>query len=184
MALVICSECGGQVSDKAKACPHCGNPMVRIVVRPKGAPRIIQGRKKPQMPTKGYWIAALCVTAFLVALCLLGDIFNTAPSSPPPRKPAPPQPLQATVLSNGISVTVTNNEDKDWKEVELTLNPSEFLRTGYSYHLDTVLAAQTVTIQAREFTSRDGTRFNPTTTKIKGLDIRVENSRRWSGSLD
>lgn len=28
MALIQCAECGKEVSDKAKACPHCGNPIV------------------------------------------------------------------------------------------------------------------------------------------------------------
>lgn len=27
MALTICAECGGKVSDKAFACPACGNPI-------------------------------------------------------------------------------------------------------------------------------------------------------------
>ncbi len=27
MALIYCSECGKQISDKAEACPHCGNPI-------------------------------------------------------------------------------------------------------------------------------------------------------------
>ena len=27
MALIKCSECGGTISDKAKACPHCGCPI-------------------------------------------------------------------------------------------------------------------------------------------------------------
>lgn len=27
MALIKCPECGTEISDKAKACPHCGNPM-------------------------------------------------------------------------------------------------------------------------------------------------------------
>ena len=27
MALINCSECEGKVSDKAAACPHCGNPI-------------------------------------------------------------------------------------------------------------------------------------------------------------
>ncbi len=27
MALIICAECGGQVSDKASACPKCGAPV-------------------------------------------------------------------------------------------------------------------------------------------------------------
>lgn len=27
MALIHCSECGNKVSDKAKVCPNCGNPI-------------------------------------------------------------------------------------------------------------------------------------------------------------
>lgn len=27
MSLIMCSECGKEVSDKAKSCPHCGNPI-------------------------------------------------------------------------------------------------------------------------------------------------------------
>ena len=27
MALIECTECGGQVSDQAEACPKCGNPV-------------------------------------------------------------------------------------------------------------------------------------------------------------
>ena len=30
MALIICPECGKEISDKASACPHCGNPMQAI----------------------------------------------------------------------------------------------------------------------------------------------------------
>lgn len=29
MALLQCSECGKQISDKASACPNCGNPVVQ-----------------------------------------------------------------------------------------------------------------------------------------------------------
>lgn len=27
MALITCPECGREVSDKAAACPYCGNPL-------------------------------------------------------------------------------------------------------------------------------------------------------------
>lgn len=30
MALIACSECGREISDKAAACPHCGNPMREV----------------------------------------------------------------------------------------------------------------------------------------------------------
>lgn len=29
MALTVCNECGGRVSDTAAACPHCGAPVLR-----------------------------------------------------------------------------------------------------------------------------------------------------------
>lgn len=37
MALIYCSECGKQVSDKAMACPNCGNPIhpVSIPIQPQ-----------------------------------------------------------------------------------------------------------------------------------------------------
>ena len=31
MALIICPECSGKVSDKAAACPHCGYPINSVV---------------------------------------------------------------------------------------------------------------------------------------------------------
>lgn len=34
MALVSCSECHKEVSDRASACPHCGNPMNAPVATP------------------------------------------------------------------------------------------------------------------------------------------------------
>lgn len=32
MALINCGECGNQVSDKAVACPRCGNPIALLSV--------------------------------------------------------------------------------------------------------------------------------------------------------
>ena len=31
MAMIKCSECGKQMSDKAKTCPHCGNSMNKAI---------------------------------------------------------------------------------------------------------------------------------------------------------
>lgn len=35
MALINCKECGQQISDAAKICPHCGAPVVKDVYCPK-----------------------------------------------------------------------------------------------------------------------------------------------------
>ena len=47
MAMIKCPECGNQVSDKAKACIHCGCPLSEVatsgVVRIKMPNNIVQG---------------------------------------------------------------------------------------------------------------------------------------------
>src|SRR5262245_22674447 len=40
MALISCSECGHKVSDKAAACPSCGNPLGDSVAEP-----VLSGRR-------------------------------------------------------------------------------------------------------------------------------------------
>lgn len=32
MALIKCSECGREISDKAASCPHCGNPILQRIL--------------------------------------------------------------------------------------------------------------------------------------------------------
>lgn len=41
MALIACNECGNQISDKAKSCPHCGNPL-HVGIEKGGMPGIIK----------------------------------------------------------------------------------------------------------------------------------------------
>jgi predicted amidophosphoribosyltransferase len=55
MALIHCSECSKEVSDKAPACPHCGNPLASPTTAKKLAGQ--------------YGCAPLLL--FLLGLCLL-----------------------------------------------------------------------------------------------------------------
>lgn len=38
MALIVCKECNGNVSDAAAACPHCGAPVSPVVALPAAVP--------------------------------------------------------------------------------------------------------------------------------------------------
>lgn len=38
MAMILCPECGKQISDRASACPHCGNPMQPNATQPHVVP--------------------------------------------------------------------------------------------------------------------------------------------------
>lgn len=46
MALMICPECAGKVSDRADACPHCGYPM-QVQKTPRKKPKPNRRRKLP-----------------------------------------------------------------------------------------------------------------------------------------
>jgi hypothetical protein len=60
MALVNCSECAREISDKAAACPHCGIPIGQQSVVIKGVSPFaeyhtpIQGKSKGKITVIGY----------------------------------------------------------------------------------------------------------------------------------
>lgn len=59
MALVHCSECGKEVSDRASACPHCGNPT--------------SGQKKP-LGQRSFSTGAGC----LILIAIFGTVIGLA----------------------------------------------------------------------------------------------------------
>lgn len=60
MALIKCPECHQEVSDKAKTCPHCGNPMKKVPL-----PDLSNLKKKP---SKNFIIVGLVMAAVIVAV--------------------------------------------------------------------------------------------------------------------
>lgn len=44
MSMIICNECGKEVSDKAQSCPNCGNPINIVPIQPQSQKPI----KKPE----------------------------------------------------------------------------------------------------------------------------------------
>lgn len=45
MALINCKDCGQQISDAARFCPHCGAPVVRDVYCPKCGTKVPENVK-------------------------------------------------------------------------------------------------------------------------------------------
>lgn len=77
MALVKCPECGGQVSDTAPACPHCG------------------AARKVKAKTSGCaWLALIFIVIFFAGMFGLLPSSSKSPGSTPDR-PATPQVSEA-----------------------------------------------------------------------------------------
>jgi len=72
MALINCSECGAQVSDKAEACPHCGAPIEKTASSRVRRPDVISNTPPEVSPAKPKASApiflSLAVVAFLLTL--------------------------------------------------------------------------------------------------------------------
>lgn len=63
MALINCSECGKEVSDKAAACPHCGNPIATEKI------------EKRDYLERNFWrIFALIVVPIIIIWSVIGIV--------------------------------------------------------------------------------------------------------------
>ena len=66
MALINCPECGNQVSDQAKTCPHCGIEIAGRFTAP------VKGTSQPPLRKKRSWIAWLVALVLAMILVFVG----------------------------------------------------------------------------------------------------------------
>ena len=67
MAMIVCTECGKEISDKAKMCPHCGNPMTeQSPTEEKTEVLSEQAEQKKKKTEKSFLIRALLLWVLLV----------------------------------------------------------------------------------------------------------------------
>ncbi len=61
MALIVCKECGNEISDKALACPRCGVPIAaaKVVLVLQGIPRRIIGAKQVDVYHNGKLVGSV-----------------------------------------------------------------------------------------------------------------------------
>lgn len=76
MAMIICTECGKEISDKAKACPHCGCPIIVESVTEEKANELSGKKKKERKPIKKALCLWLLLPIELIIMAILGIIFD------------------------------------------------------------------------------------------------------------
>lgn len=71
MALIKCSECGKEMSDKAACCPHCGCPITSMETENIEVPtEATQSADKPVKKRKAWWIIPVVVAILVGVYCL------------------------------------------------------------------------------------------------------------------
>jgi len=60
MALINCSECNNQISDKALSCPHCGIPRSKTVTNVHNSVEFVDSslKESKQFFSKSFWISS------------------------------------------------------------------------------------------------------------------------------
>lgn len=71
MAMIKCSECGKDVSDKAAVCPNCGNPIGAASAPNSAVPA--NTAEKPKKKKKGCLIAVIVV---IVVICIISAVYT------------------------------------------------------------------------------------------------------------
>ncbi len=77
MALVKCAECEGQVSDKAKSCPHCGAPIALDSHEDQDGPTVVYNPKQDRFLTRNrgcletlFWLFAAILVFVALRSCI------------------------------------------------------------------------------------------------------------------
>ncbi|MBA7493693.1 hypothetical protein ES702_04255 [subsurface metagenome] len=101
---------------------------------------------------------------------------------------APYGDLKVSASFIGKLFIITNSDNFDWANVKLVINPSGFfVEGGYIFRMKRMRAGETYTIGGMRFAKRDGTRFNPLTTKPQSVYIVADTPKgtcSWKGSWE
>jgi hypothetical protein len=68
--------------------------------------------------------------------------------------------LNARVSFNGTQFVITNNDSRNWTDIECEINGG-FFSGGYKLRVGSLDSGDTITVGALRFAKSDGTRFNP-----------------------
>lgn len=111
------------------------------------------------------YLILICAGLGAAAVIALAVIFNTAP--PPPEVVN----IHPRVKASLTELTIINTDKLPYEQVEIVLNPSGVLQTGYSKKLPRIEPGQTVTIGLSNFSNSDDERYQSLRTKLRAVNV-------------
>ncbi|MEY8689434.1 MAG: zinc-ribbon domain-containing protein [Leptothrix sp. (in: b-proteobacteria)] len=117
MALIACSECHKEISDKASACPHCGAPVVSATAAPT---------KKKTHP--GTWAVLVLLIGFLFWYSAKSEREANLPIMPVEVK------FRPALVGPGLVLIVNNTSDRYLSFIVNIKNPTT--KSEQTYRVD------------------------------------------------
>lgn len=159
MALIQCSECQHQVSDKASVCPKCGAPI--------GASTLSVSSPTSKRKTSPFAWATLLITVVSIAWYFQSSSYR--------EQSLPPMPIEikyrSALLGSGLVVAVNNTSDRHLSILATFKNPS--LNQEKSFRIDVPPHEKT------EVGHREGWAF----TSGDSIMLTHNDYKSWKGSI-
>lgn len=95
MAIIRCQNCGGEMSDKGRVCPHCGAP-----IYDRSSQDAYQNQSRKKRGCAGCLITGLAVFGAFVLICIIGMLIFSGDESKPEQTPQ-----QTNTIENSKSST-------------------------------------------------------------------------------
>lgn len=164
---MYCIYCGMKLDRPGEKCSRCAT--TRKESQSALAP---PGNNRPSK-SKRWWYVALAVV-----LWLIGSSTHQIPETSTQKQSSNDGNIviQPTVAYSGTEFTITNNDNFDWTEVNMTVNPHGF-NGGFHLFLSRVAAGESYTVGAMQFAESDGRRFNHFADKLLTMTISCKTSQ-------
>jgi len=125
----------------------------------------------------------------LLVLAIIVGFFIFKPSTSQKKETQPSSiHLNASVRFTETQFIIENNDNFDWLNVEMELNRSFLKGSGFILKTDRMKAGETYTVGTLQFAKRDGTRFNPFTSKPLRFNIYCDTPKGenafWTGGWE
>ena len=72
MALIVCPECGKEISDSAESCPFCGKPLKSTRAKLLSEDAVIAGRRQLSLFAPIFWFI-IFIVLFVISLIFVPD---------------------------------------------------------------------------------------------------------------
>lgn len=82
MALIKCTECGNEVSNKATACPKCGAPIEQKETPKVEEPKIVQPQQIKKKSKTWIWMMIITIIVIILSLIVVVIVKNNPNSIP------------------------------------------------------------------------------------------------------
>lgn len=177
-----CPFCGQEIDAEATRCFFCGARLDEESVEKRLEQLHVQeGRRLARRVRNPIALEVVAVLILIYVVLFHGEPAGKRSSAVVGPSESSTVRLNAKVTFAGPRFVISNNDSFHWENVKLEVTSGAF---GESFALSVpkISAGETYTVGASEFYRKDGTRFDPVSTKPQRFWIRCDTPEGENGS--